>query len=88
MSTKEGEILLAEWFKTSVEKVRILVSEFKKKLYISIRVYYQDSGSEDFKPTKKGITLPVVDVYKIKDGIDKAIKKIEEMELIKEEERE
>ena len=44
--------------KNAVEEVRAFLSEYKKRDYINLRVFYKaDDGS--MRPTQKGITLSV-----------------------------
>ncbi|HDZ25694.1 hypothetical protein LCGC14_1142890 [marine sediment metagenome] len=65
--------------KNSMEKIRIALTEFKGHRLLDIRVYYDASETRtpDFKPTKKGITIPIDLVREVKEGIDKALAEIE-----------
>lgn len=48
--------ILHSFPKNSLEEVRSIVTEFKGKKYIDMRVYYKaEDGS--YRPTKKGLTL-------------------------------
>lgn len=40
-----------------LEQLRIQISEFRGKLYFSIRIWYLDFD-EEWHPTNKGITIP------------------------------
>ncbi len=65
--------------KNSMEKIRIALTEFKGHKLLDIRVYYDASETRDadFKPTKKGISIPIDLVREVKEGIDKALEQIE-----------
>ena len=65
--------------KNSMEKIRIALTEFKGHKLLDIRVYYDASETRDpdFKPTKKGISIPIDLVREVKEGIDKALAEIE-----------
>ena len=52
--------------------VRIQKTTFKEKNYFEIRKYYLDEDSKEYKPTRKGITLPV----ELLDDIKKALNSI------------
>ena len=38
--------------------IRVTKSEFKGNTYIDIRKYYLDKDTDEYKPTKKGISIP------------------------------
>lgn len=44
--------------KNSLEEVRAFVSEYKKRNYINLRVFYKAHDGE-MRPTPKGITISV-----------------------------
>ena len=48
-------------YKDSEDVVRMVVSEFRSNLYLSIRRWYYSQWDEDYFPTKDGITLPYND---------------------------
>ncbi len=39
------------------EKVIVSMSNYKDRNYVDFRVFFEDAGSGDLKPTKKGITI-------------------------------
>jgi hypothetical protein len=39
--------------------IRVQKNEFKGKHYIDVRKFYQDKDTEEWKPTRKGISIPV-----------------------------
>ncbi len=61
------------------EKIIISLNEFRGRTYVDIRIYYNVSENEipDYRPTRKGITIPLDLVSELKDGIDKALVKQE-----------
>lgn len=65
--------------KSSMEKIRIALTEFKGHKLLDIRLYYDvsETKDQDFKPTKKGISIPVRLVEELKKGIDQALTQIE-----------
>ena len=38
--------------------IRIVKSEYQGKNYVDIRKYYLDKDTDEYKPTKKGISIP------------------------------
>ncbi len=61
--------------KNAIEEVRAYVSEYKKRDYINLRVFYRaDDGS--LRPTQKGLTLSVDlidDLVVAVEGLRKAV---------------
>ncbi|NBU98807.1 MAG: transcriptional regulator [Spirochaetia bacterium] len=53
------------------ECLRIMISEYKGKKLLNIRIWYTDKEGE-LKPTQKGITLSPEDYEAFKNGIDEA----------------
>jgi len=45
--------------KNALEEVRASLSTFRGKQYLDLRVYYKADDGE-YKPTKKGLTLPIL----------------------------
>jgi hypothetical protein len=56
------------------QQIQLRVSEFKGKNYIDLRTYYFDEKDESFKPTRKGISIPV-ELY---EDLKAAIAKVED----------
>ena len=43
--------------KSALERIQIEMKEYKKRKYLDIRTYYRSDDGE-WKPTKKGVTIP------------------------------
>ena len=56
--------------KSEAERVRIAVNEFKEKLFLDIRQYYQAEDG-DWRPTKKGVSLPADKLDELKTALEK-----------------
>lgn len=69
-NVNEFEILLAD--KT---KIRVLKSIYEDKSYIDIRKWYLDKSGE-WKPTAKGISIPVAHSKKFSIRLTKLVKSI------------
>ena len=41
------------------EQIQARLSEFKGQTYLSVRVYYEDRSTEEMKPGRNGINLPL-----------------------------
>lgn len=65
--------------KSAMEKIRISLTEYQGHKLLDIRLYYDASETrdQDFKPTRKGISIPVRFIEQLKEGIDKALAQIE-----------
>ena len=60
-----------EFMKNGFDKVIIRFAEFRDVKYLDIRTWYQNDKDE-WKPTKKGIIIPLNKIEELKKGIDKA----------------
>lgn len=65
----EEEILRLE--RAKGECLRVMISEYKGKKLLNIRIWYTDKEGE-LKPTQKGITLSPEDYDAFKKGIEEA----------------
>lgn len=54
--------VLFEQMRPNGEKVVAAVNIFKGTTYISIRVYYEDKATGEWKPGKNGINLPFAEI--------------------------
>jgi hypothetical protein len=62
--------MIYEFQKNSGEKVVVQFTEYKGKRLLDIRVFYL-SDDEQWKPTKKGLTLRRELIVELKQAIDK-----------------
>jgi hypothetical protein len=71
--------IIHEFQKGFGEKVIIQFSEYKGKKYIDVRVFYNagDGEVEDWKPTKRGITVSLDFISELGEGIKKALEEYE-----------
>lgn len=51
--------IIGEVQKNNTEKFIVEAKEFKGKKFVDVRIYYLDKNDDEYKPTKKGITLTV-----------------------------
>lgn len=65
--------------KNNMEKIVIALTEFKGNKLLDIRIYYDASPNRevDFRPSRKGISVPYDLARELKEGIDKALAEIE-----------
>jgi len=70
---------ICEINKNNMEKIVIALTEFKDHKLLDIRIYYDASPNReaDFRPSRKGISVPYDLVREVKEGIDKALEQIE-----------
>jgi len=55
--------------------IRVELSEFKGNQYIGARIYFMDDRG-DWKPTKKGLTLPPETMVQVRDALNDALAEI------------
>ena len=58
------------------EHIRIGLNEYEGKEYIDIRQHYKNEEGE-WRPTKKGVTLPTERLVDLKEAIEALIKMID-----------
>lgn len=68
---------IGEYSKNSISKVVVALQEYKGTEIIDIRNYYQDPTSDEWKPTRKGISVPLDQIDSLYDLISKAREEIE-----------
>jgi len=63
--------LIAVIHKNSTEQIRVTTTEFQRKQYIGIRIYFEaDDGT--WRPTRKGITVRTSLVGELVTALQKA----------------
>lgn len=77
-------VVVYEFQKNALEVVRMFLSEYKGKSYINIRVYYKNPPSEEYFPTKKGLTVSLDLFPELQKGIKLLGKAIENNKKTKE----
>jgi hypothetical protein len=70
-------VIIYEFDRNSIEKVRILLEEFKGKKLIHIRIYEDYKDGKGYRPTTKGIAIDVSLTSELRKGIDKLFAKVE-----------
>lgn len=75
--------IIGEMEKGWNEKVIFSISEFKGKNYANIRIYYEDDEGE-WKPTKKGVTVPLDTFNEFKENIEKLESYLKDNNLLEE----
>jgi hypothetical protein len=65
--------LIHEFQKNAIEKVRAEFCEYKGRDLFNLRVFFQsDNSSEEWLPTRKGITMSPELLLDLKEAVDKA----------------
>ena len=65
------------------EQIRFSISDFNNTKYINIRSYFLSRDGSEFRPSRKGVTLPISMFKELLDGvtdIGKALSTIEDPE--------
>jgi len=71
-------MLIYEFQKNALEKVKIQLSEFHGKRVIDIRVYYKVPGTaNEWKPSKKGICMAVNRLEELLKGLKMAHERLQ-----------
>lgn len=71
MSEGHGETIVAAIPKRPGEEIRVAVKEFKGRMRINIRVWYQ-SDAGDWRPSMKGISLSPAQAADVQQALPKA----------------
>lgn len=70
--TQEDQ-LVAVLDRGPTQQVQIRLNEFKGKRYLDLRTFYLDENEEVYKPTRKGVSIPV----ELFEDLKEALKKVE-----------
>lgn len=63
--------VIADIEKPNGEVIRIQLNEFNDKHYLDLRIHYL-ADEDEYKPTKKGVSIPVELYGELKEAIAKA----------------
>ncbi len=69
-------MLIGKFNKNTQEMMRVSIEEFKNKKYLDIRTYYLNDENE-WKPTKKGVTVSLELIPELSKLIQKAEQEID-----------
>ena len=56
------------------QEIRILVKKYNAHYYMDLRVWYQPENSQDFRPTRKGLCLPLEFSGELQKGVERLAK--------------
>ncbi len=70
-SHENAEQLVAVINRSPTQQIQVRVNEFKGKRYIDLRTFYLDEKDESYKPTRKGVSIPVENFEDLKAALDK-----------------
>ncbi len=59
--------ILAEMPKASGDVIRVEQKSFKNRVYVSLRQYYQDRKTDEYKPGKNGITFTAEEFQQLRE---------------------
>lgn len=66
----DSEELVGKISKNNREEIQVKKVEKKGKKFIDIRVFWYDSGSDDYKPSQKGVAVPYESLDELKSLIE------------------
>jgi hypothetical protein len=67
------ERLIETIAKSDFQEIRIYIQRWKGRDYLHVRTWYREHPLDDFKPTKKGVSVPVKMIGDLRRAIDKAL---------------
>jgi len=62
--------------KSETEEIRITLCEYRQKKYVDIRIFFQPKDASEMKPTKKGITMNISQLYELAQGLSALMKSL------------
>ncbi len=66
----DSEELLGKFVKNSREEIHIKRVAKGTRIYLDIRTFWYDSNADDFKPSQKGVAIPIEFVGELKTLIE------------------
>ena len=78
----EGQKLISQFHKNSIELVKVYLSEWKSKLYVDVRIWVLEDPAkpESAVATKKGVRLSADLLPKLIDALSEASRILKESE--------
>jgi hypothetical protein len=67
--------------KNQEEEFRLSLHSYKDRQYLDLRVWFLPATGNEYRPSKKGITLSVEYLPELKKGVQRALDAISEMPL-------
>jgi hypothetical protein len=83
-SATKFPIVLAEWPRNHNQVVKIVLTDYKGRKGINIRVWFRAEGG-DIRPSRTGIWLPLERLSEVRKGLRKAKEIAAELGLIEQE---
>ncbi|MGI6049490.1 MAG: PC4/YdbC family ssDNA-binding protein [Acetivibrionales bacterium] len=66
----DSEELLSKFVKNSREEIHIKKVAKNSRSYLDIRVFWYDSKSDEYRPSQKGVAIPLEFVGELKSVLD------------------
>ncbi len=66
----DSEELLGKFVKNSREEIHIKKVTKNTKAYVDIRTFWFDSNSDEFRPSQKGVAIPLEFVGELRSVLD------------------
>ena len=63
---------IGEIQKNSKENIIASINEFKGNTFVDLRVHYEEEGSGEYKPTKKGLAISAKNIDNVMELLTKA----------------
>jgi hypothetical protein len=67
----DSEELIGKLVKNSREEIHIKKVEKKGKQYVDIRVFWFDSSSDEFRPSQKGVAIPLESFEEFREHLNR-----------------
>jgi len=77
------EKTIAQFEKNSREEVMVKLTEFKGRQYVDVRAYYREKEGDEFKRSRKGITVSPQQLDPLVEALAEAKRVLDEAGLLK-----
>lgn len=67
----EQDRVVYRFQRNSEEEVRFTLHEYKDRQYLDLRLWFLPADGGEYKPTRKGLTLPLEFLSELKKGVAK-----------------
>ena len=79
---EEGHVVHT-FHKNEQEEIRFTLREYKERHYFDLRLWFLPENGEEYRPSKKGLTLAVEFLPEMKKGLERVGKAASELPLQK-----
>ena len=73
----QEEILIHSFSKNENQIVKLFLKTYEQRRFFDLRIWFKEEGEEEFKPSRRGIMLPLENLGQVRKGLFELGKRLE-----------